>query len=462
MAVKATNQLDIVDLTDGYSIFMSSESAALVGNTSTANAATITTTIYAYRGTEQVACSVTVANITYTGSHGNGISASKDSNSTQPTLTFTVTAGKVTGNCEAVIPVEITDMGVTVNKQFSFTVSKTGSTGAGAYNYIMGVDAITIPCDKDGATLAASTITVPFSGWQGTSRKAATATISGLPTGITAPSGSNTAATASADGSFALSIAAASALGGDSSGQITVTFNVNSAATFTAKISWSKSITGATGATGGTGAAGTNATNVICGNDSATIPCTLAGVTAAAQTITIPFSGWVGNSRAACSVQVSGNPSGISVGTNTAATTSADGTLTLSVASGSNLGNASTLSGEITLTFSCNSKSFVKKFTWAKAMKGATGEQGEKGDDAITLVIESSAGTIFKNTSAATTLTARVFKGGVEVTGSSLTALGTIKWYKDGGSTAVGTGATLSITSGTVTNHATYVANLEG
>jgi hypothetical protein len=158
---------------------------------------------------------------------------------------------------------------------------------------------------------------------------------------------------------------------------------------------------------------------------------------------------------------VSGNPSGISVGTNTAATTSADGTLTLSVASGSNLGNANTLSGEITLTFSCNSKSFVKKFTWAKAMKGATGEQGEKGDDAITLVIESSAGTIFKNTSAATTLTARVFKGGVEVTGSSLTALGTIKWYKDGGSTAVGTGATLVINSGTVTNHATYVANLE-
>ena len=30
MAVKATNQVDIVDLTDGYSVMMSSESAALV------------------------------------------------------------------------------------------------------------------------------------------------------------------------------------------------------------------------------------------------------------------------------------------------------------------------------------------------------------------------------------------------------------------------------------------------
>lgn len=75
--------------------------------------------------------------------------------------------------------------------------------------------------------------------------------------------------------------------------------------------------------------------------------------------------------------------------------------------------------------------------------------------------ITSSAGFIFKNTQAVTTLTAHVFKGGVEVTGSALSALGTIKWYKDGGSTAVGTGATLSITAGTVTNKATYTAKLE-
>ena len=86
---------------------------------------------------------------------------------------------------------------------------------------------------------------------------------------------------------------------------------------------------------------------------------------------------------------------------------------------------------------------------------------GADGEDAIVMEITSSAGFIFKNTQAVTTLTAHVFKGGAEVTGNDLSALGTIKWYKDGGSTAVGTGAMLSITAGTVTNKATYTAKLE-
>ena len=41
-------------------------------------------------------------------------------------------------------------------------------------------------------------------------------------------------------------------------------------------------------------------------------------------------------------------------------------------------------------------------------------------------------------------------------------ALGTIKWYKDGSTTATATGATLTIDAGDVTNLASYVAQLEG
>lgn len=78
------------------------------------------------------------------------------------------------------------------------------------------------------------------------------------------------------------------------------------------------------------------------------------------------------------------------------------------------------------------------------------------------MAITSSAGTIFKNSAIVTTLTAHIYKAGVEVTGSALTALGTIKWYKDGGSSAVATGQTLSISAGDVTNKATYIAQLEG
>ena len=90
------------------------------------------------------------------------------------------------------------------------------------------------------------------------------------------------------------------------------------------------------------------------------------------------------------------------------------------------------------------------------------GSDGQDGADALTLVITSSNGDIFKNTAIATTLTAHVYKGGAEVTGSALTALGTIKWYKDGGTTAVATGQTLTITAGQVQTKATYIAQLEG
>lgn len=93
------------------------------------------------------------------------------------------------------------------------------------------------------------------------------------------------------------------------------------------------------------------------------------------------------------------------------------------------------------------------------------GTNGTNGADAITISITSSAGFIFKNVSIATTLTAHVYKAGIELTDETsptLASQGTIKWYKDGGTTAVGTGQTLTITAGDVTNKATYTAQLEG
>ena len=91
-------------------------------------------------------------------------------------------------------------------------------------------------------------------------------------------------------------------------------------------------------------------------------------------------------------------------------------------------------------------------FMWSKYM----------GEDAFLVEVTSSAGFIFKNTQAATTLTANVFKGGVPQSASDLTALGlAVKWYRDGSSTAAGTGLTLQIGAGDVTNRATYVVKLE-
>lgn len=100
--------------------------------------------------------------------------------------------------------------------------------------------------------------------------------------------------------------------------------------------------------------------------------------------------------------------------------------------------------------------------SYSVSYKGTNGTNGTNGKDAITMAITSSGGTIFKNTAIATTLTAHVYKGGVEMTGANLTALGTIKWYKDGGTTAVATGSSFTISAGDVSNKATFSAQLEG
>ena len=123
-----------------------------------------------------------------------------------------------------------------------------------------------------------------------------------------------------------------------------------------------------------------------------------------------------------------------------------------------------------------------KKFSFAVAKAGETGEKGdpgepgspgEKGDpgdpgepgaDAITLSITSSNGTVFKNNSGSTVLTAHVFKGGVEqsITDAGVCgSLGSIKWYKGGSTTAVATAKTLTVSASDVTNSVAYTCQLE-
>lgn len=129
----------------------------------------------------------------------------------------------------------------------------------------------------------------------------------------------------------------------------------------------------------------------------------------------------------------------------------------------------------ITKKFSCGLA--LMGSTGAKGDTGATGPQGPKGEtgaqgptgptgangaDAITMAITTDNGTVFKNNNGTTTLTAHVYKAGVEQTGTALSALGTIGWYKDGGTTSVGTGATLSVSASSVSSKAVYTAQLEG
>lgn len=135
-----------------------------------------------------------------------------------------------------------------------------------------------------------------------------------------------------------------------------------------------------------------------------------------------------------------------------------------------------TIDGDVTFTLKISIAISKTGATGAKGDTGSTGPQGPQGEtgatgpagaagaDAITLAITSNNGTIFKNSSGNTTLTAHVYKGGVEQTISSsgvVSGLGTVKWYKDGGSSPVATANSITVQASTVTNKAVYTCQLE-
>ena len=99
---------------------------------------------------------------------------------------------------------------------------------------------------------------------------------------------------------------------------------------------------------------------------------------------------------------------------------------------------------------------------YSVAKQGATGAAGQ---DAISLTITSSNGTVFKNNTGSTTLTAHVWKGSVEqaITDAGVCgSLGSIKWYKAGSDTAIATSKTLTVSAADVTNSQAYTCQLEG
>lgn len=397
MAQRAADQITVVDLTDGVSVILSSESYVFPGTTSAAIPGNTTTKIQAIMGGEYVAASVNVANITKPA----GVTVTSDAHATAPTLTISVT-GAVTAGGEVVIPVVVD--GLTIEKRFSFSIALKGTTGTA------------------GKGIASTDIT-----YQAGS------------SGTTAPTGSWVANPPAV-----------------SPGQFLWTRTVTTYTDATTTTTYS---VGGTGTNGTNGSNGTSATYNGLKNEAHSVVTNAAGAALAATTINVDFFGFVGNTRTATTAAVGTLPSGMTVGTNTPGTTSADGILTLVVANGATLGGAD--SGVVPITLTTGGQARVQNFSWSKAKAGTNGSNGSNGNDAITVEVSSSQGLVFKNTQIATILTARVYKGGAEVTGGALTALGTIKWYKDGGATSVGTGATLTASAGDVADRATYEAKLE-
>lgn len=95
---------------------------------------------------------------------------------------------------------------------------------------------------------------------------------------------------------------------------------------------------------------------------------------------------------------------------------------------------------------------------------GAKGDDGAAGAAAITLSITSSNGTVFKNNTGSTELTAHVYVGGVEqtITAAGVCGtLGSIKWYKSGSTAVVATAKSITVSATDVTSAVVYTCQLE-
>lgn len=350
MGIKAVSQVDVIDLTDGYSVVLTNDNYTFLGTTNSVNGTQTTTTqVMALCGSEQVSC--TVGNITCP----TGISAVSDGKSLQPTITITATSA-LTKSGTITIPI-VVDGDITINKTFSYSIAFKGATGQNGTSVTVSSTSVTYQVGTSGTTK-------PTGAWS--------TTVPNVP-----------------NGQFLWTKTVVTYSDGKSTEAYSVSYK------------------------GTNGTNGSNGTSVTVSSTSVTYQTGTSGTTP-------PTGTW--------NPTVPNVPNGQYLWTKTVVKYS-DGKSTES---------------------------------YSVSYKGTNGTNGKDGLDAITMAITSSGGTIFKNTAIATTLTAHVYKGGVEVTGSALTSLGTIKWYKDGGTTAVATGSTYTISAGDVSNKATFSAQLEG
>ena len=353
MAIKSSDQISIVDLTDGFSVILTNDSFTFPGSTSAAKAGSTTTTVVAMCGANQIPAAVDNSKIIAP----SGVTTSVDTDATQPTITISVTTAVKTGGTVD-IPVSLDNGNIIIHKYFTFQIAFTGASGSSSQWY------------SGNKITGTSTTATIFSG-----------------SGIT------------------------SAKVGD------MYLNTDTMNTYR---------------------------------------CTVAGAASAAKWV------YVGN--------IKGATGDVGPGAVWYTGTKITGTsTTATIFSGSGITDAKV--GDMYLntstynTYRCTvgGAAAAAKWVYVNNIKGAKGDQGAAGADAITMTITSSTGTIFKNTSITTTLTAHVYKAGAEQDATAIAALGTIKWYKDGSTTALSTtGQTLNIGAGDVESKATYIAQLEG
>lgn len=160
MVIKAADQITMIDVTDAYSVMLTSEAYTFVGGTTgVAAGQTCSTEAVAFCGQNQCS-SVTVDAKAIT--CPTGISATvENSGTSKAKITFTTTA-TIAVACEATIPVVVD--GITVNKKFSFAVAKAGTNGQNGKD---GKDGTSVTIKSKSVTyqVASNGTTVPTGTW---------------------------------------------------------------------------------------------------------------------------------------------------------------------------------------------------------------------------------------------------------------------------------------------------------
>lgn len=162
MAIKSADQITIIDVTDAYSVMLTSEAYTFVGGPGgVAAGASCSTEAVAFCGTNQCpVVNVTASDIVCP----TGVSATVESSGTAKVKVTFKTTATISAACEATIPVVVD--GITVNKKFSFAVAKAGTNGVNgtsvsvkstSVTYLVGASGT----DKPTGTWSTTVPTVP-------------------------------------------------------------------------------------------------------------------------------------------------------------------------------------------------------------------------------------------------------------------------------------------------------------
>lgn len=507
--IKASDQITVIDVTDAYSVVLTSETYTFIGGTSgVAAGQSCSTEVAAYCGQNQCSkVSVTQSAIVCP----IGISATVTNNNTSLVkITFKTTA-TISSACEVTIPIVVD--GITIYKKFSFAVAKAGAVGPKGDQGVAGKDG------KDGATtyfhIKYSSVANPTSSSQisetpdtyiGTyvdfisddstdPKKYRWYRFQGLQgkqgeKGIPGENGANGETSYlhikySDDGGKTFT-----SKNGETMGAYIgtyVDFEVDDPTTVKS-YSWAR-IRGDQGPQGLQGIQGEQGKQGIQGEPGKDGKTTyfhikyssVANPTASSQMSEIAdtYIGTYTDFTEADStdpkkytwhrlegIQGEQGKQGIQ------GSTGADGKTSYLHIKYSNdagktfTGNDGEDSGEYIGTcvdFNKNDPTTVTAYKWSK-MKGEVGATGAAGKDGIVISITGSNGFTFKNSRGSTALTAHVFKGGVEqeiTDGGICGSLGIIRWYVGTSTTAKATARSITVTADDITNIGSYTCQLE-